>query len=138
MAKNHLTMRVPAEVLEGIEREARRLGRPMTSLAADLLGEALVMRTYPGIGYREGAAGRRAALIGHRIDVHQVVAHVQQGKADLDEAAAHFGVSRGLIRSAMEFYADHRAEVDEWAQRQAEFSAEAERRWRAGQASATA
>ncbi len=138
MAKNHLTMRVPAEVAEGIEREARRLGRPVTSLAADLLGEALVMRMYPGIGYRDGAAGRRAALIGHRVDVHQVVAAVQRLGGDLDRAAAYFDVPRGLVRSAMEFYADRAEEVDGWARRQAEFAEEAERRWRAGQASASA
>jgi hypothetical protein len=136
--KNHLSMRVSAEVLDGIEREARRLGRPMTSLAADLLGEALVMRMYPGIGYREGAAGRRAALIGHRIDVHQAVASVQAHGGDVDAAAAHLAVARGLVRSAMEFYADHRDEVDGWARRQAEVAEEAERRWRAGQASASA
>jgi uncharacterized protein (DUF433 family) len=134
MAKNHLSMRVPPDVLRGIEREAHRTGRPPTTLAADLLEEGLVMRIYPGIGFREGAAGRRPALLGHRIDVHHVVETVSASSGDLDKAAALFGVPAGLVRSAMEYYADHASEVDNWISSQAEHAREAERRWRAGQA----
>ena len=55
MAKEHLTLRVPSEVMREIAREAARSGRPVTTLAADLLEEGLVMPAYPGIGFREGA-----------------------------------------------------------------------------------
>jgi len=127
-------MRVPPGVLRGIEREAQRTGRPPTTLAADLLEEGLVMRVYPGICFRDGAAGRRPALLGHRIDVHQVVETVRGSGGDLDKAAASFGVPVGVVRSAMEYYADHAEEVDDWIASQAENAREAERRWRAGQA----
>ena len=132
MARDHLSMRVRAEVLRGIEREARRTGRAPTSLAADLLEDGLVMRTYPGIWFREGAAGRRPSLSGSRIDVWQVVETVTGLGGDLAAAAAYFNVPQGLIGSAMEFYADHRDEVDAWVANEREHAAEAERRWRAG------
>jgi len=138
MAKSHLSMRVPPDVLQGIEREARRLGRPPTALAADLLSEALVMRLYPGVGYREGASGRRPALLGHRIDVHQAVESVRAAGGSVEQAAATLGVPAGAVRSAMEYYADHRPEVDRWIELQAEHAREAERRWRASQAATEA
>jgi uncharacterized protein (DUF433 family) len=134
MAKDHLTMRVAAETLRGIEREANRTGRPVTTLAGDLLEEGLAMRLYPGIAYREGAAGRRPALIGHRIDVHQVVETVGERGGDLERAATYFRIPVGLVRSAMEYYADHREAVDQWVARERQYAAEAEQRWRRGHA----
>ena len=90
------------------------------------------MRLYPGIVYREGATGRRAALIGHRIDVHHVVETVQGEGGDLERAAQYFRIPVGLVRSAMEYYADHRDAVDEWVTRERQYSADAEKRWRRG------
>jgi uncharacterized protein (DUF433 family) len=131
--REHLTMRVPADVLRDIEREARRNGRPVTSLAAELLADGLVMRRYPGIHMRDGAGGRRPALIGHRLDVAHVVTTMRGEGDDIDRAAEYFNVPVGLIRSAMEYYADHTAEVDDWIAKEDEWAAEAERRWRNGQ-----
>jgi uncharacterized protein (DUF433 family) len=133
MAKDHLTMRVAPEVLRGIEREANRTGRPLTTLAADLLEEGLAMRMYPGIWYRETATGRRPALMGHRIDVRHVVETVREEGGDLERAANYFRIPIGLVRSAMEYYADHRDEVDQWIAREHEYAAEAEQRWRRGE-----
>ncbi|MBV8526701.1 MAG: hypothetical protein JOZ75_00140 [Candidatus Dormibacteraeota bacterium] len=132
MAKDHLTMRVAPETLRGIEREANRTGRPLTTLAGDLLEEGLAMRLYPGIAYREGAAGRRPALIGHRIDVHQVVETVREEGGGLERAASYFRVPVGLVRSAMEYYADHKDAVDQWIAREREYASDAEERWRRG------
>lgn len=134
MAKDHLSMRVAPEIVRGIEREANRTGRPLTTLAGDLLEEGLAMRLYPGIAYREGAAGRRPALLGHRIDVYQVVETVEAEAGDLERAAKYFGVPVGLVRSAMEYYADHREAVDQWIARERKYATEAEQRWRRGQA----
>jgi uncharacterized protein (DUF433 family) len=127
-------MRVAPETLRGIEREADRTGRPLTTLAADLLEEALAMRLYPGIVYREAAAGRRPALMGHRIDVHHVVETVGEDGDDLERAAMYFRIPVGLVRSAMEYYADHKDAVDQWIARERQYAAEAEQQWRRGRA----
>jgi uncharacterized protein (DUF433 family) len=102
-------------------------------LAADLLEEGLAMRMYPGIWYREGAAGRRPALMGHRIDVRHVVETVREEGGDLERAADHFRIPIGLVRSAMEYYADHRDEVDQWIVRERQYAVEAEHQWRRGE-----
>lgn len=138
MAKDHLSMRIPSESLQSLEREARRTGRPLTTLAVELLEDGLIMRLYPGIYMREGAAGRRPALMGHRIDVQHVVETVVAEQGDLSRAAELFGLPVGLIRSAMEYYADHRDAVDRSIAADREFALEAERRWRATPGSATA
>lgn len=138
MAKSHLSMRVPPDVLQGIEREARRVGRPPTALAADLLNEALVMRLYPGVGFRDGATGRRPSLLGRRVDVHQVVQSVRAARGSVEEVAADLDVPAGAVRSAMEYYADHRAEIDRRIELDSEQAGEAERRWRASQAAGEA
>jgi uncharacterized protein (DUF433 family) len=87
------------------------------------------MRAYPGIGFREGASGRRPALLGTRIDVRHVVDTVRAEDGDLQSAAAYFQVPVGLVRAAMEYYADHRAAVDAWIERENRIAAEAESRW---------
>lgn len=125
-------MRVAPETLRGIEREADRTGRRVTTLAADLLEEALAMRLYPGIAYRDGAAGRRPALIGHRIDVHQVVETVRAEGDNLERTAEYFRIPVGVVRSAMEYYADHKEAIDQWIARERRYAAEAEQRWRRG------
>ena len=119
--------------MRGIAEQAARSGRPVTTLAADLLEEGLVMRAYPGIYFREGAAGRRPALLGTRIDVRHVVESVHAEGGDLEGAAGYFTVSPGLIRAAMEYYADHRAAVDAWIETEHRAADEAEARWRRGE-----
>lgn len=131
-------MRIDPESLRALEREARRTGSPLTSLAAELLEDGLVMRVYPGIYLRQSSRGRRPALMGHRIDVQHVVETLAAEGGDLQRAAEHFGVAVGLIRSAMEYYTDHRAAVDAAIASDREFALEAERRWRASPGSATA
>jgi uncharacterized protein (DUF433 family) len=130
MAKEHLTLRVPPDVMRGIAEQAARTGRPLTTLAADLLEEGLAMRAYPGIYFREGAAGRRPALVGTRIDVRHVVETVHAEGGDIAVAADYFAVPVGLIRAAMEYYADHRTAVDAWIESEHRAADDAEARWR--------
>jgi len=75
------------------------------------------MRAYPGIGFQEGATGRRPALVGTGIDVRHVVETVNAEGGDLESAAKYFGVPGGLVRAAMEYYSDHQVAVDAWIER---------------------
>ena len=83
------------------------------------------MAGHPGIVFRDGAGGRRAALAGHRIDVWQVIETVRQEGGDLDGAAEYFGISADLVSAAVGYYADHRDEIDAWIEGNAALAREA-------------
>ncbi len=92
------------------------------------------MADHPGIVFRDGAAGRRAALAGHRLDVWMVVETVQQGGGDIEAAAEYLSISPGLVGAAIDYYADYRDEIDEWISSNAAMAEEAEAAWRRRQA----
>jgi hypothetical protein len=71
------SLRIPTKTAEEIEQTARRVGRNFSSVANELLDEALKMRRCPGIGFADGATGRRARLAGTGIDVWEVIATYQ-------------------------------------------------------------
>lgn len=88
------------------------------------------MNDHPGIVFRDGAGGRRAALAGHRLDVWQVVETVGQEGGDVAAAAEYLGVSPSLVGAAVGYYADYRDEIDSWIERNATMAREAEEAWR--------
>jgi uncharacterized protein (DUF433 family) len=109
---------------------AKRRGIPKTSVAEQYLEEALRMADHPGIVFRDGAAGRRAALAGHRLDVWQVVESVRQEGGDEHATANYLGISPGLVGAAIGYYADYRDEVGSWIERNQVMAEEAEEAWR--------
>jgi uncharacterized protein (DUF433 family) len=113
---------------------SRRRGIPKTSIAEQYLEEAVRMADHPGIVFRDGPAGRRAALAGHRLDVWQVIETVQQEGGDVETAAEYLSVSPGLVGAAVGYYADYRDEIDEWIARNTAAATEAEAAWRRRQA----
>lgn len=103
---------------------------PKTRIAEQYLEESIRMADHPGIIFRDGAGGRRAALAGHRLDVWQVIETVRQEDGDVDGAAEYFGISAGLVGAAVGYYADYRDEIDAWIEDNAAMAREAEEAWR--------
>jgi uncharacterized protein (DUF433 family) len=63
--------------------------------------------------HRAGASGaRRAAVIGTRLSVWQVVETVRGEGGDVAAAARYLGIAEALVRAATDYYADFPAEVD--------------------------
>ena len=127
-------MRLHPSTVRRLIAHSRRRGIPKTSVAEQYLEEAVRMADHPGIVFRDGPAGRRAALAGHRLDVWQVVETVQHAGGDVEAAAEYLGASPGLVGAAVGYYADYRDEVDEWIGRNAAMAEEAEAAWRRRQA----
>lgn len=92
------------------------------------------MADHPGIVLRDGAAGRRAALAGHRLDVWQVIETVQQAGGSIAAAAEYLSISPGLVGAAVGYYADYKEEVERWIEDNATMAEEAEAAWRRSQA----
>ena len=132
--KEHFSLRLHPATVRRLVAHARRRGIPKTSIAEQYLEEAIRMADHPGIVFRDGAAGRRAALAGHRLDVWQVVETVRGEGGDVNAAAGYFGISPGLVGAAVGYYADYRDEVDAWIESNAAMAEEAEAAWRRRQA----
>jgi hypothetical protein len=88
---------------------------PKTALADRYVEEGLAMDTYPGVVFRDGPAGRRAAVIGGP-DVWEVMQVFIAEDRDTGATAQNLGLRPGLVDAAVAFYADNQELVDEWIQ----------------------
>lgn len=95
------------------------------------------MQEHPGVVFRDGPTGRRAALAGGP-DVWEVVRDVQLARTaeptpSADEVVAHVsdrsGLARRLIRIAVAYWAAYPDEIDERITRTKEAEATALERW---------
>lgn len=89
------------------------------------------MKEHPQIHFREGALGRRAALLGTRLDVWQVIETVRNHGNSIEEAADYLELPLEKVRAAVRYYAAYRDEVDEFAARAGALAERAEADWRA-------
>jgi hypothetical protein len=90
------------------------------------------MESHPGIVFRSGPAGRRAGLVGGP-DVWEVVRAFPstEGSAEMTPTLTDLSVEQ--VRTVMQYYADHRAEIDGWLRRVDEEAAQVEAAWRSEQ-----
>jgi hypothetical protein len=87
-----------------------------TTLVTRLLEEGLKTAAYPGIVYRDGPTGRRAALaVGP--DVWEVIVAVRhaagRGEAKLRDAAKQLGLPEAQIRVAVDFASAYSQEIED-------------------------
>jgi hypothetical protein len=109
------SFRLSEELLERIDAEAAATGTSATALVTSLLDEGLKSRRFPGVVYRSGPAGRRAALAAGP-DVWEIVRAVRRtpgkGERRLQKVAEDTGVDLGQVRLAVNFYSAHPDEID--------------------------
>ena len=90
------------------------------------------MAEHPGIMFKPGPSGRRAALA-YGPDVWEVVKFLREiderGPAALLAAAETFAVDVGRITSAVSYYGEYSAEVDGEIEAAEDASLRAERAW---------
>lgn len=99
---------------------ASRPGLSMSAAANLLVDEGLRMAEHPGIIFRDGPTGRRAALASGP-DVWEVVRAVKSARAAEPELAeddilavvvANTGVPLRMVRTAVSYWARYPAEID--------------------------
>ena len=109
------SFRLPEELLERIEVESRSVGASITQLVSSLLDEGLKTRRFPGVVYRNGPLGRRAALVGGP-DVWEVVRDLAaapgRGMDRVENLVAETGLTTASVLLAADFYASFPEEVD--------------------------
>lgn len=109
------SFRLPEDLLDRLEAESRSARTSVTQLVSVLLDEGLKTRRFPGVVYRTGPAGRRAALLGGP-DVWEVVrdlAHAPgRGMERVENLATETGLPAPSVLLAADFYAAFPEEVD--------------------------
>jgi uncharacterized protein (DUF433 family) len=124
-----INTRVPRRVKQALEQVAKdRRINPLT-FARTLLDEGLRRESHPGIVFREGPAGRRAAIEGRRIDVWQVMETVWASDGNVDEAADYLHLRPDQVRAAVSYYAEFPDEIDAWIRTNHEEADRLRSRW---------
>ncbi len=128
------SFRFPESLLSSLQIRARERGESANALAERYLDEGLRREDHPLIVFREGVAGRRAALVGTRLDVSQVIDTLRESANSVDATAEYLDISEQYVRAAVRYYADFRDEVDEWRERTRAIAEREEEAWRREQA----
>lgn len=99
-----------------LDADAHRRGEAKARVAERLIDEGLRMESHPGILFRDGPAGRRAALIAGP-DVWEVIETLKgtglAGEQAIAAAADWGNLTLAQVRGAVRYYAEFREEVDE-------------------------
>lgn len=124
------SFRFPDTLLASLQGRARERGESANALAERYLEEGLRRDDHPLIVFREEAAGRRAGLVGSRLDVSQVIDTLRESDNSVNATADYLGVPEQHVRAAVRYYADFPDEVDEWRERTRAIADREEDAWR--------
>src|ERR1700683_1265845 len=110
------SIRMSSRTLARLDVGAQRRGEPKSRTAERLIDEGLRIEDHPGIVFKDGPAGRRAALV-MGPDVWQVVKTLKETGPAQEQAIAGAmfwgNLSRAQVEVAIRYYADFPEEVDE-------------------------
>jgi hypothetical protein len=110
------SIRMSADTLAQLDAGARRRGEAKARIAERLIVEGLRIEEHPGISFRDGPAGRRAALAGGP-DVWEVIDTLKgtglSGERAIEATAEWGNLMPAQVRTAVRYYGDFRAEIDE-------------------------
>jgi hypothetical protein len=125
------------DVLDRLKRRSEMAGTNKSRLAERYVDEGTRMDEHPGIVFRGGPAGRRAAVAGGP-DIWELIATLKSGKAKGEEAisatAALLDLTDAQVRTAVRYYAAFTDEIDRRIALNTEDADEAEAAWQREQA----
>jgi hypothetical protein len=132
-----LSIRFSPSLLTRLRQRANAMtGASAAGLAQRLIDEGLRMADHPGVIFKDGPSGRRAALA-YGPDVWEIIKFLREvderGPAAIDAAAEVFAVDASRISTAISYYGDYAGEIDAEVADADEASAHAEAAWRVQQ-----
>lgn len=107
-----MSLRLKDDQVERLQRAARRLGRSPSEAAALLIEEALRVRDFPFIEFRDSPVGRQAYVQGTRLAVWQVAWLAQHFGREADQIAAHLELPAVGIAAALRYAAAYPSEIE--------------------------
>lgn len=132
-----LSIRFDDEVVRRLRRRADVTpGATPSGLVQQLVDEGLRMAEFPGIVFRDGATGRRAALAAGP-DVWEIVTALgeaeERGEPAITEVAELLVLPEASVRLALAYYGAFSEEIEAEVTEAARVSEEAEAAWRTSQ-----
>ncbi|OGW15629.1 MAG: hypothetical protein A2035_02860 [Nitrospirae bacterium GWA2_42_11] len=107
------SLRVPEEINKKIEELARISGKDFTTVANELLEEAIKAHQCPGIVFTEGTSGKRARMGGSGIEVWEVIAAYKSVGEDFKRLSkSYHWLTEQQLKSAIGYYILYRKEID--------------------------
>lgn len=132
-----LSIRFDPAILTRLRRHAAmETGANVSALAQRLVDEGLRMGDHPGVIFKDGPSGRRAALA-YGPDVWEVIKFLREiderGPVALAAAAEVFSLDINRVTIAITYYGDYPDEIDTEIAVADEASIHAEQAWRVQQ-----
>jgi hypothetical protein len=130
-----LSIRFDEGILDRLrQRAAKSYGATPSGLAQRLVDEGLRQLEHPGVVFRDGPSGRRAALaLGPDVwEAIRVLREVdERGEPAIDAAADLLQLTPTQVRVALRYYTDFGPEIDAELAEADTASLDAERAWQA-------
>lgn len=132
-----LSIRFTPSLLARLRQRAQATtGASVAGLAQRLIDEGLRMTDHPGVIFKDGPSGRRAALA-YGPDIWEIIKFLREvderGPTAIDAAAEVFALDASRISTAISYFGDYSAEIDAEIAEADEASARAEAAWRVQQ-----
>lgn len=119
------SIRIQAKTLKEIEQIARDSGREFSTVANELLEEAVKMQRCPGIIFTEGTQGRRARIAGTGIEVWEIISTYKGVEENFDRLCqAYHWLTEQQLRAAVGYYRVFPKEIDHLIKQNEELSRE--------------
>src|SRR5262249_24676183 len=114
MASRPVSLRIPDEVRAEIEQTAKRTKRGFSSIANEMLEEAVKMRRVPGIVFADESGQRAARVAGTGLEVWEIIRTYR----DADESwetlrEAYHWLSDYQLRAALAYAQAYPQEINE-------------------------
>jgi uncharacterized protein (DUF433 family) len=132
--KGQCSFRLATDLIDALQARAAESGSSLTALVERYLSEGLRRDRHPLIVFREGAAGRREALAGTRLDVAQVIGTLRGADNSAETTAEYLAIPEPWVMACVRYYAEYQDEVDAWLDRTRSIAQREEAAWRREQA----
>ena len=128
------TFRFSDSLLSSLQDRARERGESANALAERYVQEGIRRDSHPLINFWDGNPGRRAMVLGTRIEVGQVVDTWLESNKSVEETAEYFNLPERYVAGALQYYAAFRDEIDEWRAQKQEVADREYEAWKREQA----
>jgi len=115
--KQSIAFRFDRGTVAHLRRRAQETHAPQTALAERYIEEGLRHDEHPLIFFRDGEAGRRAALLGTRLDVAEVMSTIRQNGSSVEQTADYLEIPVEHVEACLRYYGDYKDEIDAWTER---------------------